>query len=241
MAIKKEETLGILAVIGLGTLAYLGFRKKEEIPAPVGMYSLTTRVDPTSGGSVTVEPDKDYYSLHEAIVLEAYASEGYSFSHWTNLEGVTLNSSSRIQTIVVKNEIITAHFTKEAPPILPTEGEVVSIELDMPLKTVVYQGEDLWVKIKFIHPAGPPRIFTIYAAIGNYSFWGFDEVAHASRVTNGELLHLYESFPYPTTFYTFVDIPITTRVAPGIYSAYAKMDGVMSDYYSNLIEVRGAK
>jgi len=48
----------------------------------------------TDGGSVTIDPKRDYYEKDEKVILTAAAKEGYVFVRWLDSKGVSLNSSN---------------------------------------------------------------------------------------------------------------------------------------------------
>jgi hypothetical protein len=53
------------------------------VAAPMPEPSYAILVDSAAGGSVTINPQKDSYSLDDIVRLSASASPGYSFSGWT--------------------------------------------------------------------------------------------------------------------------------------------------------------
>ncbi len=75
----------------------------------VEVYTLDVNVDPLSGGTVSVEPDLDYYMDGETVTLEASPATLHGFSHWINASGTyTLNPIEL--TFDGLDEEITAHF-----------------------------------------------------------------------------------------------------------------------------------
>lgn len=65
----------------------------------------------TGGGSVSVDPKKDYYEKDEKVVLTAEAEDGYVFARWLDGKGVPLNSNNPyIITIGDTDAKLTAEF-----------------------------------------------------------------------------------------------------------------------------------
>ena len=75
----------------------------------VEAYALDVNVDPLSSGTVSLEPDLDYYMDGETVTLEASPAILHGFSHWINASGTyTLNPIEL--TFDGQDEEITAHF-----------------------------------------------------------------------------------------------------------------------------------
>lgn len=130
MAIKEKLGVALVTTAAFAALiAGLIKRREEEEPPPPppppGLFTLEVDVAPVSGGSVTIEPDKDYYTKNEIVKLTAQAAVGYHFSHWTNALGFLIEESTVIRYPIIRNEVITAHFTTKPPPV-PEYTKLVS-------------------------------------------------------------------------------------------------------------------
>lgn len=65
----------------------------------------------TDGGSVSINPKKDYYETGESVTLTAVANGGYVFAHWLDSKGAPLNSNNPyIITIGDTDAKLTAEF-----------------------------------------------------------------------------------------------------------------------------------
>jgi hypothetical protein len=80
-------------------------------PTPIQMYTLSTNVSPSSGGSIS--PAGGQYSLGTQVTLTANPAIGYAFSHWS---GNASGSSSTITVTMDSSKIITANFISITPP-----------------------------------------------------------------------------------------------------------------------------
>jgi hypothetical protein len=70
-------------------------------------YTLTTTVSPEGTGSITLDPDKEFYKYNESISLTAVANSGYNFSSWSG----DLSGSSNPETLIIDdNKSVTAEF-----------------------------------------------------------------------------------------------------------------------------------
>jgi len=75
-------------------------------------YILTASVDPSGGGSVTLNPSGGTYDYGTVVTLTAVANTGYQFDYWS---GDASGSNPSIQITMDGNKSIIAHFT-EIPP-----------------------------------------------------------------------------------------------------------------------------
>jgi len=101
----------------------------------------------------------------------------------------------------------------------------------------VEDGDQLRVPVSIIHIGGA-EVVTLYAAIGNWGSFGFDEVLSGSEGF---------SVPFddkPLSRGEEIIIPITSALRPGTYDVYAKITGkkpeTISDPVQNVIEMIGA-
>ena len=91
----------------------------------------------------------------------------------------------------------------------------------MPLANIqVEPGDKLRITCRYSH-LGQAESQTLYAAIGNSGWAGFDEVLHASKAIS---VPEDASWNYREDY---VEISITTALSPGVYDLYAKIGGAM--------------
>lgn len=60
------------------------------------VYSLTVSIDPPQAGSVTFDPDQDYYEPGDVVTVEAVPNQFYGFSHWLYESDVVLDNPTTI-------------------------------------------------------------------------------------------------------------------------------------------------
>jgi hypothetical protein len=98
--------------------------------------------------------------------------------------------------------------------------------LFVPLAAVqVKPGDTLRVTCRYSH-TGKGKTVTLYAAIGNSGWAGFDEILHGSKSI---------SVPEDTSWQyreDYVDISITSAISAGVYDLYAKIDGAIPEVIS---------
>jgi uncharacterized repeat protein (TIGR02543 family) len=71
-------------------------------------YTLTTAVNPTGSGSITVSPAGPYH-YNDVVVLTATPALGWSFANWT---GDATGTTSPVEVTITKNTNVIAHFTQ---------------------------------------------------------------------------------------------------------------------------------
>ena len=114
---------------------------------------------------------------------------------------------------------------------IPSEFGIVFL----PLANVqVKIGDKLRITSRYSH-RGKAESVSLYAAIGNSGWAGFDEVLNASKTIN-----VPESADW--LFYEdYVDITITTAISQGVYDLYSKIGGlipkVISPTLHDVVEV----
>jgi len=98
--------------------------------------------------------------------------------------------------------------------------------LFLPLANVqVKPGDKLRITCRYSH-IGEGESQTLYAAIGNSGWAGFDEVLHGSKtisVPEDSAWDYHEEY---------VDISITTAISAGFYDLYAKIGGTIPETIS---------
>ena len=76
----------------------------------IKVYTLTTSVDPTEGGSIS--PSSGTYDVGTSVILTASPAEGYRFDHWSS--DASGNDTS-VTITMNANKSVTAIFIKSAP------------------------------------------------------------------------------------------------------------------------------
>ena len=100
---------------------------------------------------------------------------------------------------------------------LPSQYGLLLLPLD---NVQVKNGDKLRITCRYSH-IGQAETQTLYAAIGNSGWAGFDEVLHASKtisVPEDSAWDYHEEY---------VDINITTAISAGVYDLYAKIGGTI--------------
>jgi hypothetical protein len=96
----------------------------------------------------------------------------------------------------------------------------------VPLANVqVKTGDKLRITCRYSH-IGKAENQTLYAAIGNSGWAGFDEVLHGSKTIS---VPEDASWNYREDY---VDISITSAISAGFYDLYAKIGGVIPEVIS---------
>lgn len=77
-------------------------------------YTLTTAVQPTAGGSVSLSPPGGTYDSGTVVTITATRSSGYDFSSWS---GSATGTSTLVSVTMTENKNVTANFVKVTGPI----------------------------------------------------------------------------------------------------------------------------
>jgi uncharacterized protein (TIGR02145 family)/uncharacterized repeat protein (TIGR02543 family) len=75
------------------------------------MYTLTTRLSPFNGGSVSRTPDQTSYASGASVTVTAAAASGYTFTDWS---GASTSTSSSVTITMNGNKTLTANFTQRS-------------------------------------------------------------------------------------------------------------------------------
>ncbi len=74
-------------------------------------YELAVEVNPLDAGSISFDPDQDYYNVGDEITLTASPEDGYVFGSWTDEEGTVLGESIElVYTMPARNVTLNANF-----------------------------------------------------------------------------------------------------------------------------------
>jgi hypothetical protein len=91
----------VVTVSAEGT--YADDSASSTVNGPAGQYVLTTSVDPTNGGSVTLDPAGGTYTSGTVVTATANPASGYEFDHWSGGASgtatsvtITMNSAENI-------------------------------------------------------------------------------------------------------------------------------------------------
>jgi len=74
-------------------------------------YTLTTRVSPFNGGSVSRSPDQTSYTSGASVTVTATAASGYTFTGWS---GESTAKSSSVTITMNGDKTLTANFTQRS-------------------------------------------------------------------------------------------------------------------------------
>ena len=84
------------------------------------IYTLTTQINPSAGGSITKNPDKPLYKQGENVELTANANSGYTFTGWTGDVPAGHESDNPVTITIDTDKSITANFWKKGPCFIAT-------------------------------------------------------------------------------------------------------------------------
>ncbi len=99
-------------------------------------YELTVNIEPESSGTVSLDPDQDYYNMNDEIELTALPEAGYEFIEWTgNIWTITVGDADNdVVTITMPSEDIelNANFAlidyELTVNIIPESGGIVDFD-----------------------------------------------------------------------------------------------------------------
>ena len=140
-------------------------------------YTVEAAAEPQRGGLVDVAPAQDHYASGATVTLQATAAEGYAFSHWTGLEGLTVSGSGATVSIGVTRDVQpVAVFERTGYRVVtrafPAEGGTV---IRSPDQALYAPGES--VTIEAVASAG--------WAFAGWSGSGFDVASPGASMTFG--------------------------------------------------------
>ncbi|MEA2053679.1 MAG: Ig-like domain-containing protein [Candidatus Thermoplasmatota archaeon] len=88
----------------------------KQITILKSQYTLTTSVNPSGSGYVTLNPSGGTYDEGTVATVNAHANSGYEFDHWS---GAKTGSINPVQITMDSDKSITAHFVASIPPDQP--------------------------------------------------------------------------------------------------------------------------
>ena len=98
-------------VSGNDTSATITMNANKSVTATfIKVYTLTTSVDPTEGGSIS--PSSGTYDVGTSVILTAIPASGYRFDHWS---GDASGNDTSVTITMNANKSVTAIFIKSAP------------------------------------------------------------------------------------------------------------------------------
>ncbi|MEA2053890.1 MAG: carboxypeptidase regulatory-like domain-containing protein [Candidatus Thermoplasmatota archaeon] len=87
----------------------------------VPQYTLTTSVDPSGSGTITLNPPGGTYDAGTVVTATATANAGYEFNHWS---GNASGTNPTVQITMDGDKSVTTHFVAS---ILPNQKPIVTI------------------------------------------------------------------------------------------------------------------
>ncbi|HEX2959890.1 MAG TPA: immunoglobulin domain-containing protein [Chitinispirillaceae bacterium] len=91
-------------------------------------YTLTTTVQPSAGGSITLSPSGDTYDSGTVVTLTASKASGYDFSNWS---GSASGTSTSATVTMTGNKSVTANFVGQQVKIN------ISNQLQLPIRIYI--------------------------------------------------------------------------------------------------------
>ena len=85
------------------------FEKVTNDPSAV-LYTLTTSVSPTAGGSITANPGGTQINQGTAVTLTANKNFGYKFTRWTDGNGTTVSTANPYTFTITANTSLVAEY-----------------------------------------------------------------------------------------------------------------------------------
>ena len=185
--VGAAETVTLYAAIGQSR-----FGQFDEILHGSASYSVPQDAAPTARGEEVIIP------ITSAIAPGTYHVQA-------KITGKIPETVSPVVQNVV--EVI-------GPPEVPW-SQFPSCSVQIGIHTLQV-GDTLQVPVRFVHSGERERI-SVYAAIGNYSYLGFDEVLH------GDVDWAVPDDMTPQARTVTVPITITSAIRPGTYAVYGKV------------------
>lgn len=117
MAATVDQPLIIkIALCSLGNTKEIGFHDIKITGTMSGAaantikYTLTTLIDPTDAGSVSVDPDMNSFKEGTEVTLKATKDFGYQFKEWQDATGTVLGSEDQLSLTMNANKTVKAVF-----------------------------------------------------------------------------------------------------------------------------------
>jgi len=175
-------------------------------------HTLTTSVDPSGSGTITLNPSGGTYDEGTVVTATANANSGYQFDHWS---GDTIGTLSSTTVTMNRNKSITAHFVRAG---------TLSITRSMP--SFVDLGDTFVVTLT-------PSDYGTFGEINETLPAGF------TYVTSSLPSYQVSEWSNGVTFTIFGDTTFTyTVTAPNIIAQYI-FSGVLKDEDKNIYTVGG--
>jgi len=172
--------------------------------------------------SVPQSDDWETYEQSIDIIITSAISPGSGYDLYCKIMGIT---GGDVLTEYLQN-VVTIVGAGE-----PQLSDLQVVDYDSPVEA----GGSCRVKVRFTYQ-GPAVSQTLYAAIGNYGTFGFDEILKGLKT-----ISIPES-QTPTEYEGEVSISITSAIDPAEspYDLYAKVGGIISPVLKSVIYVTGA-
>ncbi|MCL2067908.1 MAG: hypothetical protein FWG99_10635 [Treponema sp.] len=75
-------------------------------------YTLTTNASPITGGTISLNPDKESYDAGSSVTVTAIPNSNYTFTGWS---GAATSTTNPVTIVMDSDKTLTATFTASAP------------------------------------------------------------------------------------------------------------------------------
>jgi len=87
---SRRTQLSPVMVLGMDAVLSVDEGSGHTVALVAPRWQVTTHADPSGGGTVAVEPDRQWFQHQESVTLTARAGPDYTFLRWEGLEGLDL-------------------------------------------------------------------------------------------------------------------------------------------------------
>lgn len=171
------------------------------------------------------------YDKGTRVELTAIPDPGYRWVSWSFLSEVANRDINPTYMYMTEDRGATARVIVAEFELLaaaePEFRNLVITAYDSPVAI----GGTCRVHVQFEYQ-GPSLSKELYAAIGTYGFWGFDEIIHGAKAVSVPETQTWQGYEAD------VDIYISSQIDPAgsPYDIYAKINGVIPDVISPTLE-----
>jgi len=129
------------------SIIYITMDSDKELTANFGPTHTLSFV-PSSGGTISPNPNKDIYVKGESVTITATANHGYIFERWTGLN-TSENTTDSVATITITGDReIGARFVRVYTVTINIEPEgSADVEYGFPLKPYYNEGDSVAVLV----------------------------------------------------------------------------------------------
>ncbi|MBL7094327.1 PKD domain-containing protein [candidate division KSB1 bacterium] len=97
--------------VGFNIMAQTYWNVLKNVTLPSDLYELTVTVNPAGAGYVNINPQKEYYSYNEGVILTAAAYGDYRFDHWSG--DTNPDTENPRYVFMKKNRTLIANFVND--------------------------------------------------------------------------------------------------------------------------------